>query len=347
MLQATYNNNTYTFYVTLADVIRYGGQSGFLFEFTNDMSGEIKWAYAQNVVASDRYYTLKVFSTQSGIKTESVIDGIVDLSPNGYWKYKIYQTDYDVIPCGGINPNGNGTWTCIDSVTPTPTVIDSGNLNVDVHEISNLVADTYTIGDNTTCDPYPASFFFDTLTQVISDVNCTLKTPRYLLFTKVVRNPLTNTFSISSTAPVGSEIRIENANRAYLHRITTNPENIVLDIACDSPPLPYTFKHYQVNTLLLQYNDITPLFSLPNNYLYRYAKILCSNNYYNDPTCSPDFTNLGSIFFAYNATGNTFAEALDGPLEIGKLYVEEQEGEQQVQYIENESPNDTNYIYND
>ena len=344
MLQATYNNNTYTFYVTLADVISYGGQSGFLFEFTNDMSGEIKWAYAQNVVASDRYYTLKVFSTQSGLKAENVIEGIVDLSPNGYWKYKIYQTDYDVSPCGGINPNENGVWTCLDSA---PTVIDSGDLNVDVQEIGSLVADTYTIGDNTTCDPYPASFFFDPLTQVISDETCTLKTSRFLLFTKVVRNSLTNTFSISSAAKVGTEIRIENSKRAYVHTITTNPENIVLDIACDSPPLPYTFKHYDQSTLLAQYNNITPLFSLPNNYIYRYKTILCSNNYYTDSACSPYFTNLGSIFFAYNATGNTLEEALDGPLEIGKLYVAEQEGEQQVQYTVNESPESTNYIYNE
>ena len=228
-----------------------------------------------------------------------------------------------------------------------PTVIDSGDLNVDVQEIGSLVADTYTIGDNTTCDPYPASFFFDPLTQVISDETCTIKTKRFLLFTKVVRNPLTNTFSISSTANVGTEIRIENSKRAYVHTITTNPENIVLDIACDSPPLPYTFKHYDQSTLLAQYNDITPLFSLPNNYLYRYKTILCSNNYYTDSACSPDFTNLGSIFFAYNATGNTLAEALAGPLEVGKLYVAEQEGEQQVQYTVNESPESTNYIYND
>ena len=64
--------------------------------------------------------------------------------------------------------------------------------------------------------------------------------------------------------------------------------------------------------------------------------------------CSNQVTE-GSIFFGWKAQDNTVgSDYLTGhPLEIGKLLVSEQVGEEQVQYTEREAPATTNYIYNE
>ena len=344
MLRAQYDNNSYTFYVTLKDTYTYGGSgTGFLFVFTNDMSGVVKWGYGQNVVNEDRYTKLTIFSTQGGTVPESVLGGVVNFEPNGYWKYEIYLTGYyPNAPCGGIDPTQNGFWQCTDSSTP-PIVIDRGSLNVDVYEIQRLVADTYTIGDLTTCDP---TYSYNTMSQVIKCIDCSLAPARQFYFTRVVRNTTTNTFYIDSKASLGTYIKIYSPTKTYTHTITSDPEEIVINIATNDT---YTFEHYSSTDVLLDtYNPITTLQSLPPNFLFDAFAILCSNNEYSDDECSDDFPTAGSIFFALNKTGNFLGdEALAGPLELGKLYVEEQVGNEQVQYTENESPSDTNYIYND
>ena len=342
MLQAQYDNNSYTFYVTLKDTYTYGGSGvGFLFVFTNDMSGAVKWGYGQNVVNTDRYTQLTIFSTKGGTLQESVLDGVVNFEPNGYWKYEIYLTDYYAgVPCGGIDPTRNGVWKCTDTTTP-PTVIDSGSLNVDVEQITNLSADTYTIADFDSCSLYSTNTF----SQEITRIDCSSSPLRKFYFTRVVRNATTNTFYIDSTANVGTFIKIYSPTKTYVHTITSDPEQIVINIATNDT---YTFEHWNGNTLLDTYNPITTLQSLPPKYLFDAFAILCSNNEYITSECSPNLPLTGSIFFAFNKTGNfSGGEALAGSLELGKLYVEEQIGSEQVQYTENESPNDTNYIYNE
>ena len=343
MLQAQYDNNSYTFYVTLKDTYTYGGSGvGFLFVFTNDMSGEVKWGYGQNVVNTDRYTQLTIFSTKGGTLQESVVDGIVNFEPNGYWKYEIYLTGYyPTSPCGWLDPNQNGNWQCTDTTTP-PTVIASGSLNVDVHQIERLTADTYTISNLTTCDPTTS---YSVMSQEITRIDCSSLPIRQFYFTRVVRNATTNTFYIDSKANVGTYIKIYSPTKTYVHTITSDPEQIVINIATNDT---YTFEHWNGNTLLDTYNPITTLQSLPPKYLFDASAILCSNNEYSDNECSNGFPTEGSIFFALNLTGNILGdETLAGPLELGKLYVEEQVGSEQVQYTENESPSDTNYIYNE
>ena len=347
MLRAQYDNNSYTFYVTLKDAYYYTGTSsiGFLFKFTNDMSGAVKWGYGQNVDVNARYTKLTIYSTKGGTVAEDVIGGVVNFEPNGYWKYEIYLTDYYVgTPCGGIDPTQNGNWKCTDSATP-PIVIDSGKLNVDVYEIKDLSADTYTIGDFDSCSPYS----YNTFSQVIKDVDCTTSPAREFYFTRVVRNATTNTFYIDSVAEVETYIKIHSTTRTYIHTITSDPEQIVINLATNDT---YIFQHYRITNgghqLLDTYNPITTLESLPTHYLFDAFAILCSNNKYSDTECASALPIKGSIFFAFNKTGNfSGGETLEGPIELGKLYVEEQVGNEQVQYTENESPSDTNYIYND
>lgn len=346
MLRAQYDNNSYTFYVTLKDTYTYGGSdTGFLFKFTNDMSGEVKWGYGQNVVNKDRYTTLTIYSTQGGILRENVLGGVVNFEPNGYWKYEIYLTEYyGDIPCGGIDPTQRGIWQCTTPSTPPtpPTVIAGGTLNVNVDEIKILTADTYTISSFTTCNP-PSSY--DNISQVIKKIDCATAPARMFYFTRVVRNETTNTFYIDSKASVGTYIKIYSATRTYIHTITSDSEKIVINLATNDT---YTFEHYSsADALLDTYNPITTLQYLPNDYMFRKHVILCSNNEYESNECANGFPYLGSIFFAFHVIGNfEGGETLEGPLELGKLYVEEQIGEEEVQYTEHESPSG-GYIYNE
>ena len=101
MLQAKYNNNTYTFYVTLADAAYTSLSSlSFLFKFTNDMSGAVKYGYGQNGIINERYCKFEIYSTAGGTIAESVFGGVVNFNPNGYWKYEIMLTDGSFDPCG-------------------------------------------------------------------------------------------------------------------------------------------------------------------------------------------------------------------------------------------------------
>ena len=345
MLQATYNNNTYTFYVTLQDVayLKLNNSYNFLFKFTNDMSGAVKWGYGQNITVSDRYCKLEINSTQAGTVAESVFGGVVNFEPNGYWKYEIYLVASGTGEnCGLPNPTEVGTWDCINTAG---TSIDRGNMNVDVYEITSLSADTYTIGDYSTCYPPPANPNYQ-ISQVISSKNCNIESeyPRYLLFTRVVRNVSTNTFFINSLAEIGSQIRIYNSNRTYTHNITTQPEAVEINIDCIPEEQIYNVELWKDSLLVDTYNDISPL----SSNVYPSAKaILASNNYYIDYDCDNQIIE-GSIFFGWRSRDNTTNDYMQGyPLEVGKLLVSEQVGEEQVQYNQHESPKDTNYIYND
>ena len=342
MLQATYNNNTYTFYVTLQDVSVTKLTSSafkFLFKFTNDISGDVKWGYGQNATIADRYCKFDIFSTSAGTVAESVFEGIVNLEPNGYWKYEVYVVSGDFSPCGAPNPTQFGTWDCTNVVG---TSIDSGDMNVDVYQITTLPDDTYTIDEYSTCDPAPTGTPSGyQLSQVIYNKADDL---RRLLFTRVVRNATTNTFFIdviTDTDLIDYDIKIYNSNRTYVHNITTDPEVVEINIECDSVYPSYTVELWRGGSLLERYNDITPLSS---NVYPDSKSILASNNYHQgNPVIE------GSIFFGWRAQDNTVDSDYQqgNPLEIGKLLVSEQVGEEQVQYNQHESPKDTNYIYND
>tara|TARA_R110000772_G_scaffold193809_1_gene304691 strand:+ start:205 stop:1242 length:1038 start_codon:yes stop_codon:yes gene_type:complete len=345
MLHAQYNNNIYVFYVTTQDAQSYGSNLGFLFKFTNDMSGAVKWGYGQDVDVNARYTKLSIYSTQGGLVDESVLWGYVDLEPNGYWKYEIYMADYSNTACGAPNPTEFGTWQCtnLDS-----TVIDSGNMDVDVYEIKSLVADTYTITEYDTCNPPPTAVVGTAISQVITEKVCYQEgdVPRYLHFTRVERHPTTNSFYIDSVAEVGSEIRVWNPIMTYVHTITTQPESFVMNIYCQSP-IGFFVELWRGGNLIDTYNQFHPLSSVVYPDIQR---ILCSNNQYKQGVeqCPSTFPYTGSIFFAWNGGWNSVgADVYTEAIEIGKLLVSEQLGEEQVQYTENESPSDTNYIYND
>tara|TARA_R100001369_G_scaffold1962_1_gene6287 strand:- start:963 stop:2045 length:1083 start_codon:yes stop_codon:yes gene_type:complete len=360
MLQATYKDNTYTFYVTLKDAEQYIDGVRFdvpivgdryLFKFTNDMSGEVKWSYGKLITINNRYAELQV--SNSSLADESVYDGKVNFEPNGFWKYEIFWM-YDNIKggtpldCRLFNPSETGTW---EATNLGGTVKNIGTLDVDVFELNNLPEDTYYIKEYSTCEPPPA--FVDpssvnTLTQVLSRVLCATS-KRDLLFTQVVRNKETTSFHINSVATIGQEIRFVSSTRTYSHIVTTLPESFVMTVETGSgveDSKEYQVYVYNGSSLVFQYNNAI---AVRNPQQFRGGYIMASNNEWENTSCGTIVN--GNIFFTWNKTGNSpnsgYITEYEAPIEIGKLLIGEPQGDEQVQYKQHEAPNDTNYIYND
>ena len=93
MLQATYKSSPYVFYVSTEDnridTTVTTAQIRYLFKLTNDMSGAVKYGYGQNQTVYDRYTKMQL--QHKLVAAEDVFLGGVDLVPNGYWQYEIYE----------------------------------------------------------------------------------------------------------------------------------------------------------------------------------------------------------------------------------------------------------------
>ena len=61
----------------------------YLFKLINNMSKSIVYAYGQSQTVNDRYTLVSV-----NYGTNDVYTGTVDLTPNGYWTYEIYEVSW-------------------------------------------------------------------------------------------------------------------------------------------------------------------------------------------------------------------------------------------------------------
>lgn len=79
-----------TVVLTLQEKTTITGQTPYyLFEFTNDDTNESKVFTASDLSTCTRRYNEFIITLTGG--TESLTGGTITLSPNGYWKYNIYQ----------------------------------------------------------------------------------------------------------------------------------------------------------------------------------------------------------------------------------------------------------------
>ena len=94
MLQVTYKSSPYLFYVSTEgnriDTSVTTAKIRFLFKLTNDMSGAIHYGYGQSQTIAFRYTRMQLVHNTS----ENVFTGAVDLVPNGYWDYEIYEVSW-------------------------------------------------------------------------------------------------------------------------------------------------------------------------------------------------------------------------------------------------------------
>tara|TARA_Y100000004_G_scaffold193180_1_gene255202 strand:- start:6 stop:497 length:492 start_codon:yes stop_codon:yes gene_type:complete len=100
MLQATYKSSPYVFYVSTEDnridTTVTTAQIRYLFKLTNDMSKAVKYGYGQNQTVYDRYTKMEL--KHKAVGAENVYNGEVDLVPNGYWQYEIYEVSWQESP---------------------------------------------------------------------------------------------------------------------------------------------------------------------------------------------------------------------------------------------------------
>ena len=365
MLKGTYQNTVYDFYVTLKDAEQYKDSGRFpvpldfteiyLMKFTNDMSGSVKWAYPEVRIENNRYVLLWV--SNSSLADENIYEGKVNFDETGYWKYEVFWMYKAVtaaqLNCDRFNPLERGTWECTDA---SGTVIDSGALDTDesvkpVYFIDTIASRGYVIQEYSTCHPPPftqISTAVNTIVQVINFIPCS-SSSRELLFTKVERALNTVDFTITSNTAIGKEIRFTSDTRTYSHIVTTLPETVVMTVETSTGIVDfkdYVVEIYDAGVLYQSYNNVT---AVRKPQQFRGGYIMASNNEY-EAGCGFG-TPLGSIFFTWNGTGNSpnggYITEFQAPIEIGKLLIEEPQGDEQVRYTQHESPKDTNYIYND
>ena len=351
MLQATYKDIKYTFNVTTKDVtILNPPFTAFLFRFTNDMSGAVKWSYGQNTVVRDRYTTVDFFHDT----VEDIFTGKINFEPQGYWKYDVYQIPFDSTPvldnCNTVNPTGIN-FILEDSAS---TVLDSGTLELYNYKKSDLT---------NALSPYEFKFFpscslGSTSTVAVDLVGVELP-KRFIHVDNITQTATGIIVDIYSTASIGTNIEFKNFGFSHTVNvdITAKPQNLTVFLPDLSPSLSgtgYTFKLFQGAVLVDTYNTIVSE-TKPSGLTVN-ALALFVNNEYNEGR--GEGTDKGSIFFTAQLLilpniflttglvpdGTTFN---DLRVEVGKLLVSEQTGEEQVRYKEHETAAGTNYIYNE
>tara|TARA_R100001244_G_scaffold96051_1_gene72007 strand:- start:1218 stop:2264 length:1047 start_codon:yes stop_codon:yes gene_type:complete len=348
MLEAKYKDIKYTFNITTKDVSTIVSPfMVFLFRFTNDMTGDVKWSYGQNAVVRNRYTTVDFFHYVA----EDMFTGRINFNPNGYWKYDVYQIPfYEGVPvldeCNAINPLAIN-WNIKNLAS---TLLDSGTFDLYDYKISGLTADKSPYNLNL----YPGCPQAEILPATVLYKTQALNPERFVHVDKITQTPTGIVVDIYSTSPQRSFIEFtptSGGNSITTPITTTTPYNISIflpDLSSGLTGTNYDFKLYVDNALIDTYNTIvseTKPSGNTNN-----ATVLFVNNDYE--TGWGGGTDLGSAFFTaqyllFNVDvpeGTTFE---DLKVEVGKLLVEETEGEEQVRYTQNEEPEGTNYIYNE
>ena len=347
MLQATYKDIKYTFNVTTKDVtILNPPFTAFLFRFTNDMSGAVKWSYGQNTVVRDRYTTVDFFHDT----VEDIFTGKINFEPQGYWKYDVYQIPFDSTPvldnCNTVNPTGIN-WNFEDSAS---TVLDTGTFDLYDYKKEDLTNALSPYNFNL----YPACSNTYAINVQINLVDVELP-KRFIHVDNITQTAAGMIVDIYSTASIGSNIEFYYAavNHTINLDITAKPQNLSVFLPDLSPSLggsQYTFKLYQGAALVDTYNPIVSE-TKPSG-INLNSQIIFINKEYN--VGRGEGTDKGSVFFTAQLlllqTNYTYPDGTtfnDLRVEVGKLLVSEQTGEEQVRYKEHETAAGTNYIYNE
>ena len=77
------------------------GAVKYLFKFTNDMNGDVQYAYASSSAVTERYGKFSFLYNA----TPDVYLGRVNLLPAGYWKYQVFEVTYVTKP--GVYDSSN------------------------------------------------------------------------------------------------------------------------------------------------------------------------------------------------------------------------------------------------
>lgn len=120
---------------TLNENIVGGDDYTFLFELTNDTSGETKLFTAQDESSASLRYNMFTITESA---SEDLYNGTVELSPIGYWSYSVYQMPVasppDLDPTNSVSVLEHGKVLVIEAPT-AEQVFDEND------DIDNIVFD--------------------------------------------------------------------------------------------------------------------------------------------------------------------------------------------------------------
>tara|TARA_R110002020_G_scaffold40482_2_gene119637 strand:- start:3247 stop:4332 length:1086 start_codon:yes stop_codon:yes gene_type:complete len=358
MLQAVYKTSPYVFYLSTEynriDTSKTNMNNLlYLFKLTNDMSGEIQYAFGSNQVIENRYSKFELYHNT----TPTYWMSRVNLVPNGYWNYELYEYSGD---------SESGT-TC--ATVPDPATNKIGYYKI-VSQAGNIVkSDNFTIGT----DLYNQSVEIDyadigntdfVLQNTCETVNIeTFTAPvglsvsvysafPLLAFDNVAQTATGISFDVVANTPVGYSYTLQQGSGAI---VTTN-------ITSDPQTNSYTYSQVGQPNLAANKVQITLLdgssnpVSISNLYAYPISN---PSSYYGFllPIAVQSYYSIsggtdikGKIYFCgvYGGAGMETEKnyyTLQGLTTQGKLYVSEPSGEEQVQYTQHTEPSSTNYIW--
>ena len=214
-MQHTTIGSTTTFYSTTeesrinksvsADNIR------FLVKLTNDFSGTVKFVYAQNIIINNRYTSFEIFYNTN----EDILTGNVNLNPEGYWTYEIYEISWIGSPSltNSTAPLSEITILSIDDTHGVNNgLIENGKLlSSDAENGQEVQYSEYVSGD---VDTYVYPFQDNTTSNVINgctdgnainyNANATTDDGSCTYNTYGCTDPAATNYSASATADNGS-----------------------------------------------------------------------------------------------------------------------------------------------
>jgi len=377
MLQATYKDNTYTFYVTTEDVridtSVPAANLWYLFKFTNDMSGAIKWAYGQNQVVANRYTKVEFYPSSkiAPIVSEDPLLGVIDFSPNGYWSYEVYECSSTSV----ISP----LTSCNAPLSPTSTF---GSFTISDFSGAVLVSNTFTdttpslynqfvegldghdgitYENNPIVQQDPCGVSLGTQGIFIQQQNLQEGDLPFTEIQNCVQTSIGITFDVVSNMPVGYSYAFRQDDGVsadfQITDITTNPQTTSHSLAQFTP---YSQNLIEMTCYTLTggsaggggdtFNKVHNIYphKTPTDRFGMVKKLISNHEQMKGPSV---ITKGSSWYMASNGdtlNSETFGLlGVNGVVEVGKLLISEQEGEQQVQYTQHSTTEGTNYIYNE
>ena len=370
MLQAVYKTSPYVFYLSTEDKRIDTTKTDtdnlvYLFKLTNDMSGEIQYAFAVNGGGSgsqeiyNRYSRFELLHNTSQLYYSAQ----VNLVPNGYWNYELYEYSGDItaaVGCTNVpNPATNvlGYYTVTDIIAGT--IIATTNITADVYDytLSDLDESVYQIKLYDNCDR-----LIQTDGLVVDQFTAQSDDTRWVEIENVDQTSTGISFDVVSNMPIGHSYDFQQGSGSYeqITDITSKPQTTTHTFTQVNPPL------HADNLVEMRAYDQTggnagggSLVWGAGNTL-DFQPITQPSTYYGlaaDVVAIPVSVDSGGavlskgsavITIIYGTTASGTAPgyySLQGLITQGKLYVSEPSGEEQVQYNQHPEPSGTNYIY--
>tara|TARA_R110000751_G_scaffold55051_4_gene118142 strand:+ start:957 stop:2078 length:1122 start_codon:yes stop_codon:yes gene_type:complete len=370
MLHAIYKTSPYIFYLSTEDNRIDTSKTDtdnlkYLFKLTNDMSGVIYYAFAQNQVVYNRYTKLELTHSL----TPSYYLGEVNLVPNGYWNYELFEY------------SGNITAETTCATVPDPTLPDYPE--VVVYGYVKITLTGGAVYSTFKLTPNEIDFQLTNLDEVLYqfDVydNCDVKLSgigvgytiraitaqangeRWLEITDYTTTVGGCTVKVKSKAPVGYsyEFATDESGPYVFYQttnITSDPQETIHNFTYAVNQTVFEVRMYDAlggnaggGSLAYPTTD-SPTIGVrnSNNEKYGIATLGATNPVSVD--AGGTVLDKGSLWTTtrygtiYNSSAPNYY-TFQGLITQGKLYVEEPLGEEQVQYTEYTAPTSTNTIY--